>query len=44
MNENKTIMQSKNGQEIPFKQGNYLAMQLLEEQKKSIQTNAIMEK
>ena len=43
LNENKTIMQSKNGQEIPFRQGNYLVLQLIEEQKKMMQTNAIVD-
>jgi len=31
LNEDKTIMQSKNGQELPARQGNFLVQQLLEE-------------
>ena len=34
LNDNKTIMQSKNGQELPHRQGNYLITTLLEEQRK----------
>lgn len=41
LNEDKTIMQSKNGQEIPSKQGNYLITLLLHEYKKSKTTPAM---